>query len=128
MPAFCHEELGVSLYQADCVSFMEEIARKHPSGLFDMIFADPPYSLSNGGTTCHAGKRVKVDKGKWDQSRGSLELNHQYNLLWLGLRQKLLKQNGTIWVSGTASYNLFGWVCHATTGNEDSKRYNLGKT
>lgn len=29
----------------------------------DMIFADPPYNLSNGGTTCHSGKRVKVDKG-----------------------------------------------------------------
>lgn len=101
MPVFCNQELGVSLYQTDCVSFMEEIARKHPSGLFDLIFADPPYFLSNGGTTCHAGKRVKVDKGKWDQSRGSLELNHQYNLLWLGLCQKLLKQNGTIWVSGT---------------------------
>lgn len=74
----------MSLYHVDCVPLIEEIARKHPSGLFDMIFVDP-YFLSNGGTTCHAGKRVKVDKDKWDKSRGSLELNHEYNLLWLGL-------------------------------------------
>lgn len=53
----------MSLYHVDCVPFMEEIVGKHPSGLFDMIFADPPYFLSNGGTTRHAGKRVKVDKG-----------------------------------------------------------------
>ena len=79
-----NEEAGVSLYHVDCVPFMKEIARKHPSGLFDMIFVDP-YFLSNDGTTCHAGKMVKVDKDKWDKSRGSLELNHEYNLLWLGL-------------------------------------------
>ena len=77
-PAFRDEQTGVSLYHADCVPFMEEMARKHPSGWCDMIFADPPYFLSRGGTTCHAGKRVKVDKGKWDQSRGSQELNHQF--------------------------------------------------
>lgn len=65
-----------------------------------MIFADPPYFLSNGGITCHAGKMVKVDKGHWDKSKGH-ELNHEFNLAWLSRCQKLLKPNGTIWVSGT---------------------------
>ena len=64
LSAFHNEEAVVSLYHVDCIPFMEEIARKRPSSLFDMIFADPPYLLSNGGTTCYAGKRVKVDKGK----------------------------------------------------------------
>lgn len=58
---------------------MEEMSRKYPSGVFDMIFADPPYLLSNGGITCHSGKRVNMDKGKWDKSRASLELSHEHN-------------------------------------------------
>jgi hypothetical protein len=69
-------------------------------GRFDAIFADPPYFLSNGGITCHAGKMVKVDKGDWDKSRGA-ELNHEFNLEWLKRCQRVLKPNGTIWVSGT---------------------------
>jgi site-specific DNA-methyltransferase (adenine-specific) len=65
-----------------------------------MIFADPPYFLSNGGITCHAGKMVKVDKGAWDKSRGP-ELNHEFNTEWLRRCQRVLKPNGTIWVTGT---------------------------
>ncbi|HCL81749.1 MAG TPA: site-specific DNA-methyltransferase, partial [Nitrospiraceae bacterium] len=48
----------------------------------DMIFADPPYFLSNGGITCHAGKMVSVNKGKWDKSKG-VEENHKFTLEWL---------------------------------------------
>ena len=69
-------------------------------GMFDMIFTDPPYFLSNGGITCVNGKMVKVDKGAWDKSRG-VDVNHQFNLDWLKKCQALLKPNGTIWVSGT---------------------------
>ncbi len=76
------------------------IIKKYPEGKFDMIFADPPYFLSNGGITCQAGKMVKVDKGQWDKSNGP-ELNHEFNLAWLSRCQKLLKPDGTIWVSGT---------------------------
>ncbi len=65
-----------------------------------MIFADPPYFLSNGGISCHAGKMVKVDKGDWDKSRGA-KLNHEFNLSWLSRCQTLLNPHGTIWVSGT---------------------------
>ncbi|MDX1922860.1 MAG: site-specific DNA-methyltransferase [Alphaproteobacteria bacterium] len=91
---------GIYLYQQDCFELMDKIAQKYPDGCFDMVFADPPYFLSNGGITCHAGKMVKVDKGKWDKSKGA-EKNHEFNLDWLSRCQKLLKPNGTIWVSGT---------------------------
>ena len=91
---------GVWLYQGNCLEFLDGIAARHPTGLFDMIFADPPYFLSNGGITCHAGKMVKVDKGEWDKSRGT-ELNHEFNTEWLRRCQRVLKPNGTIWVSGT---------------------------
>ncbi len=96
---FRDEEYGVWLYHANCIEIMDILIAKHPKGCFDMIFADPPYFLSNGGITCHAGKMVKVDKGQWDKSNGP-ELNHEFNTNWLSRCQKLLKPNGTIWVSG----------------------------
>jgi len=98
--AFSNPERGVWLYHSNCLEFMDILIARYPDGIFDMIFADPPYFLSNGGITCHAGKMVKVDKGHWDKSKGH-ELNHEFNLAWLSRCQKLLKQNGTIWVSGT---------------------------
>jgi site-specific DNA-methyltransferase (adenine-specific) len=70
------------------------------SGCVDVIFADPPYFLSNGGITCHAGRMVKVDKGDWDKSRGA-DLNHEFNVEWLRRARDLLKPNGSIWVTGT---------------------------
>jgi site-specific DNA-methyltransferase (adenine-specific) len=89
------------LYHGNCLELLDAIYAKYgDAGRFDAIFADPPYFLSNGGITCHAGRMVKVDKGDWDVSRG-LELNHEFNLEWLARCQKVLKPNGTIWVSGT---------------------------
>jgi len=88
------------LYHGNCLELLDAIAAKYPEGRFDAIFADPPYFLSNGGITCHAGKMVKVDKGDWDISRGP-ELNHEFNTEWLRRCQRVLKPNGTIWVTGT---------------------------
>jgi len=97
---FRNDGIGVWLYHANCIEFMDMLISKYPKGKFDMIFADPPYFLSNGGITCHAGKMVKVDKGQWDKSSGP-EMNHEFNLAWLSRCQRILKLNGTIWVSGT---------------------------
>jgi site-specific DNA-methyltransferase (adenine-specific) len=97
---FNHDDSGVSLYHTNCIEFMDALYKQHPDGLFDMIFADPPYFLSNGGITCHGGKMVKVHKGDWDKSQGPV-LNHEFNLDWISRCQKLLKPNGTLWVSGT---------------------------
>ena len=88
------------LYHGNSLELLDAIAAKYPEGRFDAIFADPPYFLSNGGITCHAGKMVKVDKGDWDVSRGP-ELNHEFNTEWLRRCQRVLKPNGTIWVTGT---------------------------
>lgn len=98
--AFSDKRAGAYLYQANCLTIMDMISAKYPQGCFDMIFADPPYFLSNGGITCQAGKMVRVDKGKWDKSQGP-HLNHAFNIEWLSRCQKLLNPNGTIWVSGT---------------------------
>ena len=91
------EAPGLWLYQNNCLEVMDAIAAKHPEGRFDMIFADPPYFLSNGGITCHAGKMVSVHKGDWDKSRG-WEWNHEFNTEWLRRCQRVLKPNGTLWV------------------------------
>ena len=88
------------LYKGNSLELLDAVAQKYPEGRFDCIFADPPYFLSNGGITCHAGRMAKVDKGSWDKSRGP-EVNHEFNLEWLKRCQKVLKPNGTIWVSGT---------------------------
>ena len=84
------------LYHADALDLLEELEDES----FDMIFADPPYFLSNGGVTCKSGKMVSVNKGKWDKSRG-VEENHEFNLRWLEQCQRLLKPHGSIFVSGT---------------------------
>jgi site-specific DNA-methyltransferase (adenine-specific) len=97
---FANTDRSLWLYQGNCLELLDAIAAKYPEGRFDAIFADPPYFLSNGGISCHAGRMVKVDKGDWDKSRGP-ELNHEFNLEWLKRCQRVLKPNGTIWVSGT---------------------------
>lgn len=100
-PKFCWPDQGIALYQADCLSFMDRVYAKHgDAGRFHVVFADPPYFLSNGGITCHSGRMVKVNKGDWDKSRGA-EVNHEFNLEWLRRCQRLLKPNGSLWVTGT---------------------------
>ncbi|MBQ7221228.1 MAG: site-specific DNA-methyltransferase [Synergistaceae bacterium] len=71
----------------------------------DMIFADPPYFLSNDGISCSGGKRVSVNKGDWDKLN-TLEDKHNFNRRWLNLCRKILKPDGTIWVSGTL-HNIY---------------------
>ena len=72
---------------------------------FDMIFADPPYFLSNGGISVQSGKVVCVNKGDWDRGMSPEEIN-DFNLRWLSLCRDKLKDNGTIWISGTY-HNIF---------------------
>ena len=88
---------GATLLHGDSLEILEAL----PAESFDLVFADPPYFLSNGGSTCKNGKRAKVDKGKWDRSRG-VEDNHAFNHRWLSACQRLLRPHGTIWVSGTS--------------------------
>lgn len=72
---------------------------------FDMIFADPPYFLSNDGISYQAGKIVSVNKGDWDKG-GTPEFVRGFNHSWVALCREKLKDNGTIWVSGTY-HNIF---------------------
>ncbi len=84
------------LYLDNCLDVLAEI----PEDSIDMIFADPPYFLSNGTFTCQNGKRVSVKKGEWDLGNG-LKDNFNFHLDWIKACRRVLKPNGTIWISGT---------------------------
>src|SRR4030042_4375920 len=84
------------LYKNDCLKILEQL----PENSIDMIFADPPYFLSNGGFTCDGGKMVSVNKGKWDTTNG-LKKDFDFHLTWTKACYRVLKPGGTIWISGT---------------------------
>jgi len=96
-PVFDDPKHHIRLYQGDCLELLALI----PESSVDLVFADPPYFLSNGGITCHAGRMVSVNKGDWDKSKGPAA-NHEFNRDWLAACQRVLKPHGSIWVSGTA--------------------------
>ena len=90
-----------SLHHGDCMQIVGQL----PDNSVDAIFADPPYFLSNGGISVQRGKQVCVDKGDWDKG-GTPEHIYQFNKQWLSLCRSKLKDNGTIWISGT-HHNIF---------------------
>lgn len=77
-----------------------QLLKKLEEKSIDMIFADPPYFLSSGGISCHSGKQVNVNKGDWDTTL-TIEGKVKYNRNWIRLCKKVLKDDGTIWISGT---------------------------
>jgi site-specific DNA-methyltransferase (adenine-specific) len=84
------------LYQANCLDVLNQL----PENSVDMIFADPPYNLSNGGFSVHAGRMVSVDKGDWDKSKGFKD-DYDFHYKWLEACKRVLKPEGSLWVSGT---------------------------
>jgi len=84
------------LYHGDSIALLSQL----PANSVDMIFADPPYNLSNGGFTVHAGRMVSVNKGDWDISKGFND-DYAFHYQWMEACKRVLKPNGTLWVSGT---------------------------
>lgn len=89
------------LIQGDSLKILKDI---EPQSI-DMIFADPPYFLSGDGISCSSGKMVSVNKGDWDKSI-SIDEKHKFNRKWIKLCYQALKDNGTIWISGTM-HNIY---------------------
>lgn len=99
-PYYRSIDRNFTLLKGDCVELLNSFEFK-----FDMIFADPPYHLSNGGISIHSGKMVCVNKGDWDKSHGRI-LDYEFDKKWLSACRNKLKENGTIWISGTY-HNIF---------------------
>ena len=99
-PYYKSPDRAFTLLHGDCFELLHEFDFK-----FSCIFADPPYFLSNGGISVQSGKIVSVNKGEWDKGKSQEEMM-QFNMKWLGLCRNKLKDNGTIWISGTY-HNIF---------------------
>lgn len=104
---FKSTDKNFTLLKGDCIELLNQFEFK-----FDMIFADPPYFLSNDGISVQSGKMVSVNKGDWDRSNG-FEKDNEFNLKWLKACRNHLTENGTIWISGTF-HNIFS-VAHMLT-------------
>lgn len=96
IPYFKSDDGYFTLYHGDCF----EVIRALEKSSIDMIFADPPYYLSGGGSTCKNGNRVSVNKGKWDKSIDIDDI-HKFNKSWIRLCKRVLKECATLWISGT---------------------------
>lgn len=90
------KDANYKLFLGDCLEVLKSIKKES----VDMIFADPPYGLSNNGITCKNGKMVSVNKGDWDKSSGIKE-DFNFHNKWIKACKRVLKPNGTIWISGT---------------------------
>ena len=88
------------LFKGDCFEILPKF-----KGEFDLIFADPPYFLSNDGLSIQSGKIVSVNKGNWDKGYGIDEID-RFNIKWLALAKDALTDNGSIMISGTY-HNIF---------------------
>jgi len=91
-----YEEEFTTLIHADSFVYLNKMETES----VDVIMADPPYFLSNDGFTNSGGKMVSVNKGDWDKKL-SVEEKNKYNREWIKKCKRILKPNGTIWISGT---------------------------
>lgn len=99
-PFYRSDNRDFTLLHGDTMKLLPKIDH-----LFDMVFADPPYFLSNDGFSIQSGKVVSVNKGKWDRSHG-FEYVNNFNRKWISLVRGKMKENATIWISGTM-HNIF---------------------
>ena len=99
-PFFKSDDKNFYLLKGDTMKLLPEFDHK-----FDMVFADPPYFLSNNGLSIQNGQIVSVNKGKWDKSEG-FDFINDFNRKWLSLVRDKMKDDATIWISGTM-HNIF---------------------
>ena len=101
MVKYYYEEDNFKLLEGDSLLLLKKLEEES----IDMIFADPPYFLSGDGITCSGGKIVSVNKGEWD-NKISIKEKHDFNKKWIRECKRVLKPNGTIWISGTM-HNIY---------------------
>ncbi len=98
---YYYEDKDFKLIHGDSLKVLKKLEPKS----IDMIFADPPYFLSGDGISCSAGKMVSVKKGEWDE-KINIDKKHKFNRKWIKLCYNILKDEGTIWISGTM-HNIY---------------------
>jgi site-specific DNA-methyltransferase (adenine-specific) len=96
-----YQDNDIELISGDSFQVLKNIKSKS----IDMIFADPPYFLSGDGITVSSGRMVSVKKADWDEKIEFKE-KHKFNKNWIRKCRRVLKNNGTIWISGTM-HNIY---------------------
>lgn len=96
MNNFYYQNKKFSLVFGDSFKMLKKIEPK----TIDMIFADPPYFVSSGGVSCSSGRQVSVNKAEWDK-KIPIKERLAFNRKWLKLCRSILKDDGTIWISGS---------------------------
>lgn len=96
-----HQSEYFTLYQGDSLSLINGLE----DNSIDVVFADPPYFLSSGRKMDIAGRKVYFEKGSWDRMRSTQEID-AFNEKWIKAVRQKMKENGTIWISGTF-HNIF---------------------
>lgn len=96
-----YEDEQTALFYGDIFDVLPKFSRES----VDMVFADPPYFLSNGGFSNSGGRMVSVNKGDWDKGL-NIEEKHEFNRQWIRIVKGLLKPNGTLWASGSM-HNIY---------------------
>lgn len=89
-----------TLFRGDSRELIENIGRN-----VDMIFADPPYFLSRNVSAYINGSWKSFEKAEWDKATSQENIN-EFNREWLSACRNVLKENGTIFVTGTY-HNIF---------------------
>ena len=97
---FKSSDKNFNLLKGDAMKLLPQFEHK-----FDMVFADPPYFLSNNGLSIQNGQIVSVNKGEWDKSEG-FDVVNDFNRQWLSKIRDKMKDDATIWISGTI-HNIF---------------------
>jgi site-specific DNA-methyltransferase (adenine-specific) len=99
-PFYKSSDKNFNLLKGDAMELLPQFEHK-----FDMVFADPPYFLSNNGLSIQNGQIVSVNKGEWDKSEG-FDFVNDFNRKWLSKIRDKMKDDATIWISGTI-HNIF---------------------
>jgi len=80
----------------DCNSFMNEIAEKYPQGMYDLVFADPPYNLEK-------------KYAKYDDDRREEDYINWCNE-WLDNMTRILRPGGALVVLNIPKWSVYHFV------------------
>ena len=90
------------ILQGDTLALLPTLA----AGCVDLVFADPPYNLQLNGELWRPNlTKVDAVDDAWDQF-GSFANYDEFTRQWLSGVRRVMKEDATIWVSGTY-HNIF---------------------
>ena len=91
-----------SIIIGDCI----EALAKLPAKSVDLVFADPPYNLQLGGDLLRPdNSKVDAVDDAWDHF-ASFEAYDAFTRAWMSECQRVLKDDGALWVIGSY-HNIF---------------------